>query len=162
MTKHMTYSAQRKARDADLLSVHIENRARGYRPPRRMIEAILRDEYVRRRAEPATIRLQLLSDTQIARLHKEFFNLPDPTDVISFPDGEADPDTGIVHLGDVAVGVRVAECEAAARGLDANREVALYALHGLLHLLGMDDRNVIGRRAMARAQAAAMRRVNID
>jgi len=149
---------KRKPQAASLLTVHIENRARGYRPPRRMIETILRDEYARRRAEPATIRLQLLSDAQIARLHKAFFNLPDPTDVISFPDGEADPDTGVVHLGDVAAGVRVAEREAAARGLDTDREVVLYALHGLLHLLGMDDRDTAGRRAMARAQAAAMKR----
>jgi len=157
MTKRR--AASRKPQAASPLSVHIENRARGHRPPRRMIGSLLADEYARRRpGQSATIRVRLLSDAGIAALHKDFFGLPDPTDVISFPDGEADPDTGVVHLGDVAVGVRVAEREARARGLEANGEVELYALHGLLHLLGMEDETAAGRRAMARAQTAALHR----
>lgn len=81
----------------------------------------------------------LVDDAESARLHREHFDDGEPTDVMTFPDGQEDPESGLHHLGDLAIGVAVARREAARRGRPVAHELALYALHGLLHLLGHDD-----------------------
>jgi len=47
---------------------------------------------------------------------------------------------GRVVAGEVVVCVPYAVREAARRGVEARKEVLLYALHGMLHLCGFDDR----------------------
>lgn len=81
----------------------------------------------------------LVDDAGSARLHGEHFGDPTPTDVMTFPDGQDDPESGRHRLGDLAVGVGVARREAARRGVPVAHELALYVLHGVLHLLGHDD-----------------------
>jgi len=53
----------------------------------------------------------------------------------------------------------VARERAAEYGLDTEREVLLYALHGLLHLSGYDDRTPSLTQEMARAQARLLERL---
>ena len=72
----------------------------------------------------------------MGRLHDEHCGDLAPTDVITFdlrdtPDGPLD--------GDLALGRDVAVRAAAEQGTDARTELLLYAVHGLLHLLGEDD-----------------------
>ena len=67
---------------------------------------------------------------------------------MSFPDGSTDPESGARLLGDLAVGVQVAERVAAERGRPVADELALYILHGLLHLLGYDDEDEADAREM--------------
>ncbi|MFV1995425.1 MAG: rRNA maturation RNase YbeY, partial [Verrucomicrobiales bacterium] len=45
-----------------------------------------------------------------------------------------------------------AAASAEEHGVDRNREVALYIVHGLLHLHGFDDLGEEARRAMGRVQ----------
>lgn len=62
------------------------------------------------------------------------------TDVLSYPSGEPD-DVGVpavAHLGDVLIGLDVAERQAARAGHDTVREVLVLAAHGLTHLRGYD------------------------
>lgn len=81
----------------------------------------------------------IVDDAESSRLHQEHFGDATPTDVMSFPDGAEDPDSGRVRLGDLAVGLDVARRLAAERGRPVEEELALYVLHGALHLLGFDD-----------------------
>lgn len=81
----------------------------------------------------------LVDDAESASLHQAHFGEDDPTDVMTFPDGSHDPETGRRLLGDLAVGVEVARREALARGRRLAEELTLYILHGTLHLLGYDD-----------------------
>lgn len=81
----------------------------------------------------------IVDDAESARLHQEHFGDASPTDVMSFPDGAEDPDSGRVRLGDLAVGLEIARRLAAERGRPVAEELALYVLHGALHLLGFDD-----------------------
>lgn len=104
--------------------------------------------------------VRLVDDAESKRLHGAFFHDPSPTDVMTFPDGGCDPD-GRVRLGDLAVGVAVARREAAARGRREADELLLYALHGLLHLLGYDDRTPRLRRAMWARQRELLAQVGI-
>ena len=76
----------------------------------------------------------------ISSLHKDYFNDPAPTDCISFPiDSPSKPSDGPLILGEVFVCPAVAKTYAEKHDLDPYREVSLYIIHGVLHLLGYDD-----------------------
>jgi probable rRNA maturation factor len=58
-----------------------------------------------------------------------------------------DPGAGH-YLGDIAVSWDTAAVQGPEAGFTVEREVAFLALHGLLHLLGMDDATDADRAAM--------------
>ena len=94
----------------------------------------------------------MLADSEtISHLHKTFFDDPDDTDVMSFPSGDSVTVDG-GYLGDVAISLPVAKAQACEQGHSLTREVAYLALHGLLHLIGHDDSDDAGRRAMLTLQ----------
>ncbi|MFZ6026881.1 MAG: rRNA maturation RNase YbeY [Chloroflexota bacterium] len=78
------------------------------------------------------------SDGQLHELNRQFRGVDAPTDVLSFPDGEIDPDTGRPYLGDVLISVPRAEAQAAGGGHPLSDELQLLVVHGVLHLLGYD------------------------
>ena len=102
----------------------------------------------------ASLTILLVGDVESARLHADHFAIPTTTDVMTFPDGERDPENGHVHLGDLAVCVEVARREASVRRRPIADELTLYCLHGLLHLIGYDD---VTTRKQARMWAAQRR-----
>jgi probable rRNA maturation factor len=81
----------------------------------------------------------IVDDAESSRLHQLHFAAPETTDVMTFPDGSEDPESGRTHLGDLAVCLNVAERAAAERGRNPSDELTLYILHGVLHVLGYDD-----------------------
>ena len=90
----------------------------------------------------------------MAELHERYAGVPGPTDVLAFPLAD-DP----VLLGEVLVSAETARREAAARGHPAYDELLLYAVHGVLHLVGHDDHEPADRRRMRAGRAAGAGRV---
>jgi probable rRNA maturation factor len=84
----------------------------------------------------AQISLAFVDNPTIHRLNKQFLHHDEPTDVLSFP--MSAPKAKILE-GELVIGVEVAKEQAAERGHDIAAELALYAIHGLLHLCGYDD-----------------------
>ncbi len=76
---------------------------------------------------PSEVEITLLGEAAIAKVHGEFLEDPTPTDVITFEHGE------------ILIGVPIAAANAKKFRHPADHEVALCAIHGLLHLLGYDD-----------------------
>jgi probable rRNA maturation factor len=76
---------------------------------------------------PDEVEITLLGEAAISRVHGEFLGDPTPTDVITFAHGE------------ILIGVPIAAENAKKYRHSVNREVALCAIHGLLHLLDYDD-----------------------
>jgi probable rRNA maturation factor len=76
---------------------------------------------------PSEVEITLLGESAIAKVHGEFLEDPTPTDVITFEHGE------------ILIGVPIAAANARKFRHPADHEVALCAIHGLLHLLGYDD-----------------------
>lgn len=101
---------------------------------------------------PGELSVALVSDRALAVLHGRFLGDPTPTDVITF---EGDPLLGTA--GEICVSVDAARRQGG-RGRDAfGRELALYVVHGWLHLAGYDDLQPGAKRVMRRAEARAMR-----
>lgn len=107
-----------------------------------------------KRKKPARADLLIANDAEMIKLNRRHLGKNEPTDVLAFEDGEMED--GALRLGDIAIGLDVATRESAARGIARDHELIFYALHGLLHLLGMDDAADADRARMHRTQAKAM------
>lgn len=80
----------------------------------------------------------------MARLHDRYKGEARTTDVLTFPLSE--PDEPIE--ADIVICLDEAARRAADFGHPIERELLLYALHGLLHCAGFDDHDDIGAAAM--------------
>ncbi len=98
---------------------------------REVARAVLEGEAVK----DYEISLAFVDNATIHRLNKQFLQHDEPTDVLSFPLGEG----GGKLSGELVVGVEVALASAQDAGHDVQAELALYVIHGLLHLCGYDD-----------------------
>lgn len=112
---------------------------------RRWLAAAVRRAVVAIGRMPAEICVRLLDDAGIAELHDRWLGVPGPTDVITF---DLADDGGPGLQGDIAISVETARRAARDAGWDMRHELAYYAVHGLLHLAGEDDRTAADRRRM--------------
>jgi probable rRNA maturation factor len=94
--------------------------------------------------------IALVGEARMSRLHQQFMNIAGPTDVLTFP-LELDNRNRCI-CGEVIICVPVALREARKRGIPPAKEVLLYALHGMLHLSGFDDRTADAFRTMHRKE----------
>ena len=74
----------------------------------------------------------------ITSLNHNFRDKDKPTNVLSFPDGDRDPETGEIYLGDVFLCWDVMSDEAAEQHVSLQHHTLHLMLHGVLHLLGYD------------------------
>ncbi len=104
-----------------------------------VIEATLRLHHV----SHASISVALVDDRRIAELNAAHLAHDGPTDVLTFDLLDEENRSGDTYNhrieGEIVVSVDTAAREAESRGLDITTELALYVVHGTLHLLGFDD-----------------------
>ena len=93
----------------------------------------------------AEISLAFVDNPTIHTLNKRYLDHDEPTDVLSFPLSEPNAKR---LAGELVIGVEVALAQATERGHDVQTELALYVIHGLLHLCGYDDKSDDAERAM--------------
>ena len=91
------------------------------------------------------ISLAFVDNPTIHRLNKEYLDHDEPTDVLSFPYSAANAKK---LEGELVIGVEVAQAQASERGHDVHAELALYVIHGLLHLCGYDDKSAGAEKKM--------------
>jgi len=96
-----------------------------------------------------TVAVRLAGDDELRRLNRDFAGEDESTDVLSFS-GEGE------HLGDVAISWPATVRQAARYRHDEKTELALLAVHGLLHLLGWDHETAAERKEMTRLTVAAL------
>jgi probable rRNA maturation factor len=104
----------------------------------------------------ADMTIVLTDDAQLHELNREYLGVDAPTDVLSFPASEADPETGTPYLGDVLISIPRAKQQAKAAGHSVEDEVQLLVVHGTLHLLGHDHAEAGEKARMWKAQADVM------
>ena len=99
----------------------------------------------------------LTDDIQLHELNQEYLGIDAPTDVLSFPASETDPETARRYLGDILISVPRAKEQARTAGHALDVEVQLLAVHGTLHLLGYDHAEAEEKTRMWKAQAEILR-----
>ena len=106
----------------------------------------------------AEVSLAFVDNPTIHRLNQRYLGHDEPTDVLTFPLSEP----GARRLaGELVLGAEVAREQAQARGHDVQAELALYVIHGLLHLCGYDDHDPEGRRAMRERERHYLRELGL-
>ena len=113
-------------------------------------------------APDADLTIVLVDDARIQTLNREFLAHDAPTDVLSFPADEPDPETGRQYLGDVVISLARAAEQARERGHAVESEMQLLVVHGVLHLLGHDHAEAGEKERMWAAQAGALERLGIS
>lgn len=93
----------------------------------------------------AELSLAFVDSPTIHRLNLRYLEHDEPTDVLSFPLSEPNAKK---LAGELVIGAEVAQAQAAERGHDLQAELALYVIHGLLHLCGFDDHSERGAAEM--------------
>ena len=125
---------------------------------RRVIRTALEAEGV---TLPCEVDVLVTSDSGIHELNLAQRGVDAPTDVLSFPalelrPGEkptaedADPGTGLVPLGDMALSYERVAAQAKEYGHSNRRELAYLVTHSVLHLLGYDHLDEGEQKALMR------------
>jgi probable rRNA maturation factor len=111
----------------------------------------LADYAARRVRRDVRLSFAVTDDAGIRAVNRASLGHDYATDVLAFP-MESEP----VLEGEVLLSAETARREADRRGHPAYHELLLYAVHGVLHLMGHDDHGSAGRRRMRRAERAAL------
>jgi probable rRNA maturation factor len=83
------------------------------------------------------LHVTLVDDASIATVNEQFLHHRGPTDVISFLYPSENKDA--LPLGELIISSERARAQGKEWGNDVSTELALYVVHGILHLSGYDD-----------------------
>ena len=104
----------------------------------------------------------ITGDEQLQNLNREYLGIDKPTDVLSFPSGDPDPDSGLVNLGDILISYPAAKAQAEEAQHDIMDELTLLVVHGLLHLLDYDHDTPENRSQMWGIQEEILRELDVE
>ena len=99
--------------------------------------------------------IALVNDRTMSDLHQRYLNIAGPTDVLTFPLEEKK------RGGEIVICVPEALRRAKEHGASVRNELLLYAIHGMLHLSGMDDRTQRGFERMHRMEDRILSAIGI-
>jgi probable rRNA maturation factor len=118
-----------------VIAIHITNRQKTLKLDRRrmrqVVGAIVSDAGI----SAATISIAIVDDAAIAKLHEQFLDDPEPTDVLSFVLERSEE----FLEGEVVASADTAKTCARQYNSTPENELLLYVIHGTLHLVGYDD-----------------------
>jgi len=90
-------------------------------------------------SQPPEVSVALVDDAYIQVLNREYRGVDQPTDVLAFPMETVEGVRSEPALGDIVISLERARAQAREFKHPIRREVALLAVHGLLHLMGYED-----------------------
>lgn len=134
----------------------------------RSIHTALRLEHV---YVPCEINVFFTDDEGIRLLNRQQRGIDRATDVLSFPafsfvpgafepaDGEPDPESGLLPLGDMALNLDRIRSQGLEYGTGEKRETAYLTVHSVLHLLGYDHMDEGPEKKRMRAREDAIMRI---
>ena len=113
--------------------------------------------------ESVEISILLTNNEEIRALNREFRGKDKPTDVLSFPLGETNPENGFLMLGDIVINAEKAASQALEYGHTLERELAFLTIHSVLHLLGYEHENDdTGEKIMREKQTEILEKMGLD
>ena len=112
-------------------------------------------------SQDAELSIVLTDNEHLQELNLNYLGIDAPTDVLSFPASETDPETGARYIGDILISIPRAQAQADAAGHPLESEVQLLVVHGVLHLLGHDHAQARQKAKMWKAQAEILKRLGL-
>ncbi len=123
---------------------------------KRQIRRILEAEGV----SAAEITVVFVGAQKIRALNRRFLRRDYATDVLAFDTRDPRAGRGVVQ-GDIVISTDAARKNARVFGNDPRRELTLYVIHGVLHLLGYDDHAPNDIRRMRAREEALMKELGV-
>ncbi|MBS0263355.1 MAG: rRNA maturation RNase YbeY [Planctomycetes bacterium] len=147
--------------------ISIVNRQRAVPIDRRTLRSLARATLAMEGVSSAEISVAFVSDAEIHEINRNFLNHDFPTDVISFLlEGDGTDLAGAAGTvrrganrvldGEIVISTETAAHNASRHQTTTSHELALYLVHGLLHLCGYDDLTPREKRLMRRREAEAL------
>ncbi len=122
----------------------------------RAAEAVLTSEG---KTDNIELTVAIQTDAELQQLNRDFLGIDAPTDVLSFPADEFDPDNQSQYIGDVIISINQAERQALNAGHPLINEIQLLIVHGVLHLLGYDHTDSEQKNKMWRIQTMILEQI---
>ena len=139
--------------------IHIEST---YDYPDALLERVALATLSHQKESPeADLTIVLADDAHLQELNRDYLGVDAPTDVLSFPASEMDPQTGSRYIGDIIISVPYAAKGAAKAGHPVESELQLLVVHGVLHLLGHDHAEPKEKAKMWKAQAEVLKSLGL-
>ncbi|MCK4850946.1 MAG: rRNA maturation RNase YbeY [Phycisphaerae bacterium] len=148
-------SHPRRKSSSARLNVSVLNHCRSLRVDRKLLAKVVRFTAAEQGITAGQVELAVFGDKDMARLHKEYLGRPKVTDVICFDLAQGDPaepDGPSQIRASLALGGQVARKQARLNRTSINKELALYTVHGLLHVFGYNDAKAADARRMHRRE----------
>ncbi len=108
----------------------------------------------------AEVCIFFVNDAKMRRLNLAYRKIDRPTDCLAFPMREGAG--GKIHreiLGDIVISVDTAKSNSRYFNSTVKKEITLYILHGILHLLGFKDTTASARKKMRRIEERIINRL---
>jgi probable rRNA maturation factor len=139
--------------------IHIES---NYPFPEELLERAARAALVHEaESQEAELSIVLTDNEHLQELNLNYLGIDAPTDVLSFPASETDPESGARYIGDILISIPRAQSQADAAGHPLESEVQLLVVHGTLHLLGHDHAEPEEKARMWQAQSEILQSLGL-
>ena len=139
--------------------IHIESE---FSVPKDLLERATRAALKHQAASDSELTIILTDDVRLKELNRDYLGIDAPTDVLSFPASETDPETGAHYIGDILISIPRAKSQATAARHPLEWEVQLLVVHGVLHLLGFDHADAEEKTRMWRAQREILTQLGLE
>lgn len=138
---------------SDSIEVEVTDNQAHLRVDAREIEDLARRVLEHHGVTHASLSIALVDDATIHAINRRHLAHDWPTDVITFTLSEpGEPELA----GELVVSAEMAAATAKQVGVEPLSELALYVVHGVLHLCGFDDQSPDAAASMRRAEADAL------
>jgi probable rRNA maturation factor len=111
--------------------------------------------------DPVDLTVAFCDNQYIQELNLQYRGIDSPTDVLSFPSDEINPESGNRYLGDIVVSYPQALSQAEAARNSFASEVSMLVVHGVLHLRGFDHDNSENKKIMWSKQTSILSSLGI-
>lgn len=143
----------RRSGEARSLRVVFSDTCRLVAVDRKRLRSVLRRILTDHGCDAGTVSVAIVDDAAIRDLNRRFLQHDEPTDVLSFSLGDGEGSAGSEDaLGEIVISAETALRQAPSYRTTPERELARYAIHGALHLVGYDDGTPGEKRQMRRRE----------
>lgn len=121
-----------------------------------LLRQVLRKSLEELKLSNREVSVLLVNNREMQKLNRQYRGKKRPTDVLSF---SQEPNKKEVLLGDIVIAIPIARKQAKEHRHSLQRECAVLAVHGLLHLLGYDHEKPRDAKTMFAKQNKLLSRV---